>query len=369
MVSPARLALRTAQLGMAYGVANQRGALSASDAERLLDAPVRVGISCVDTAPAYGASEARVGRFLRTRSVPLEIVTKLSPPPRGLSTAAQRAHVQRSIDASLAAIGQPSVHVVLLDADPSGRATGTTFGSVNITIRNNLIHGICPSGEGVVFSLGGTGSAHPDDGQAYEVAVEGNVVRDSPFKLAQFVGCQNCRGHRILTRPAPQAGDWGEDTVRPQEGKFNAPTTLAPRPRLSASLSGLRLRVALTDPEDRVGQVRAFALVAGEARRLPRLDTTAADRVEFGIDPALAPSVTTIRVEACAREDANRVLHTIELQPSLELPRAPAGPAPTAPPIEPAAAPSLPWWLVAGAVVTAALVGAAVYQELDGSTR
>ena len=78
-------------------------------------------------------------------------------------------------------------------ADPAGGATGTKYGSRNITIRNNKIHGVCPGGEGVVFSLGGTGSAHPDDAEAYEVAVEGNTVYDSPCKVAQFVSCQDCR--------------------------------------------------------------------------------------------------------------------------------------------------------------------------------
>lgn len=77
--------------------------------------------------------------------------------------------------------------------DPKGGAFGTKYGSRRITVRNNRIHDVCPNGDGVVFSLGGTGSDHPDDAQAYEVEVSNNVVYDSPCKLAQFVACQNCR--------------------------------------------------------------------------------------------------------------------------------------------------------------------------------
>lgn len=139
--------------------------------------------------------------------------------------------------------------------------------------------------------------------------------------------------------------------------------------RLSASVSGDRLRVALVDPEERAGQVRAFAVVGEEARRLPRLDTSAPDRIEFGLDPELSAASTTIRVEALARDDASVVLHAIELRPALALPTEPSAPSPP-----PVAAPSpssgaVPWWILAGAVVTAALVGAAVYQELDGAAR
>ncbi len=98
------------------------------------------------------------------------------------------------------AIDITGVHKVVIEdneifdsADPAGGATGSKYGSRNITIRNNTIHGVCPGGDGVVFSLGGTGSAHPDDAAAYTIVVEGNTVYDSPCKVAQFVSCQDCR--------------------------------------------------------------------------------------------------------------------------------------------------------------------------------
>lgn len=119
MDGPARLALGAAQLGMAYGVANHRGALAEAEAKQLLLAAVRLGIDCVDTAPAYGDSEARIGRFLRTSDVGLRVITKLRPPPPGLSEAALGEHVHTSVERSLSALGRSSVHVLLLHGSQS----------------------------------------------------------------------------------------------------------------------------------------------------------------------------------------------------------------------------------------------------------
>lgn len=154
----------------------------------------------------------------------------------------------------------------------------------------------------------------------------------------------------------------------PEPGAEATPTTpTAGRVRLSGSVSGSRLRVALVDPDEQVGRVQAAALTPMGPRLLPRLDTSVADRLEFELDPSLGPA-SPIRIEAYAVDgDPPQVLLSIELQPSLELPTAPAPRSVTEPPIQEAAAAELPWWLVAGAVLTAALVGAAVYQELDAA--
>ncbi len=137
------------------------------------------------------------------------------------------------------------------------------------------------------------------------------------------------------------------------------------RLRLSASVSGHRLRVALVDTDELVGRVQAFAVDGGIFRPLPRLDTSAADRIEFALDPSVGPS-PTIRVEAYAREAVPPLLlHAIEMIAALEAPRAPTPPAPA--PIAATApeAPGVPWWLIAGAMIAASLAGAAVFQELD----
>lgn len=76
--------------------------------------------------------------------------------------------------------------------DADGGATGCKFGSRDVTIRGNTIHDLGEDPETRVFSLGGTGSPHPDDAEAYRIRVEGNHITGVAGKLAQFVGCQDC---------------------------------------------------------------------------------------------------------------------------------------------------------------------------------
>lgn len=57
-----RLMLGTAQLGMAYGVANTAGRPDFRQAVRLIAAAADGGVNCFDTAAAYGDSEVILGR-------------------------------------------------------------------------------------------------------------------------------------------------------------------------------------------------------------------------------------------------------------------------------------------------------------------
>lgn len=51
--------------------------LSESDVERLLHAAVDHGVTLIDTAPSYGLSEARIGRYLGARRAEVVLSTKL----------------------------------------------------------------------------------------------------------------------------------------------------------------------------------------------------------------------------------------------------------------------------------------------------
>ncbi|MBM6595838.1 aldo/keto reductase [Microvirga pudoricolor] len=62
-----RLGLGLVSLGRVWGVA-QTVPPDDEAAQRLLEAAWTLGIRIFDTAPAYGASEARLGRFLRSRA-------------------------------------------------------------------------------------------------------------------------------------------------------------------------------------------------------------------------------------------------------------------------------------------------------------
>lgn len=111
----AKLVLGSVQLGLAYGAANRMGKPDERAALALVRRAVEGGVSAIDTARAYGDSEARLGRALGPRRV--RTITKLSPLP-GLSPDASpgavRAAVDASIAASLAALGRERIDCLLL---------------------------------------------------------------------------------------------------------------------------------------------------------------------------------------------------------------------------------------------------------------
>jgi aryl-alcohol dehydrogenase-like predicted oxidoreductase len=76
-----RLAVGTAQFGDAYGVANKTGRLSQSDIADILNLARRSGIDTLDSAIAYGDSEARIGA---SNVHGFRIVTKLPLLPAGI---------------------------------------------------------------------------------------------------------------------------------------------------------------------------------------------------------------------------------------------------------------------------------------------
>lgn len=108
-----RLALGTVQLGLSYGVANTGGQVPEDEAGRILLLARRSGLDTLDTAIAYGASEAVLGRLGLGG---LRVVTKLPPWPgeaaaQGLSVAAW---VRQSVRGSLARLGLSRLHGLLL---------------------------------------------------------------------------------------------------------------------------------------------------------------------------------------------------------------------------------------------------------------
>ena len=76
----ARLALGTAQFGLAYGLNNQTGQPSATAVAELLAAAQAAGLTLLDTAAAYGNSEARLGELVGG-NVGFELITKLPAGP------------------------------------------------------------------------------------------------------------------------------------------------------------------------------------------------------------------------------------------------------------------------------------------------
>jgi aryl-alcohol dehydrogenase-like predicted oxidoreductase len=104
-----KLALGTAQFGLAYGIANTTGQLSESESRAIVDLARMSGIDTVDTAVAYGSSEARLGQ-IGVRD--FRVVTKLPALPDGEPDPA--AWVASSVGASLRALRCERVYGLLL---------------------------------------------------------------------------------------------------------------------------------------------------------------------------------------------------------------------------------------------------------------
>jgi spore coat polysaccharide biosynthesis protein SpsF (cytidylyltransferase family)/aryl-alcohol dehydrogenase-like predicted oxidoreductase len=95
------LSLGTAQLGMRYGRANISGQPSVVDAERIIHAALDYGITDIDTARAYGASERRIGQALRSgMQGRARVITKLDP-LTALMDSASRQEIEFAVDASV----------------------------------------------------------------------------------------------------------------------------------------------------------------------------------------------------------------------------------------------------------------------------
>ena len=104
-----RLALGTAQLGLAYGIANRSGRIKLDEAKSILTHAHSLGIRMLDTAVAYGDSEARFGSFGVSS---WSIITKLPKAPlecNGISR-----WVIDSVENSLSRLKVDQVYGVLL---------------------------------------------------------------------------------------------------------------------------------------------------------------------------------------------------------------------------------------------------------------
>lgn len=104
-----KLALGTAQFGMPYGIANQAGQVSRMEAKSMLQLAAANGIDTLDTAIAYGESEACLGE-VGTQG--FKLVTKLPPIPEGCADV--NGWVQEQVTASLARLGVKGLYGLLL---------------------------------------------------------------------------------------------------------------------------------------------------------------------------------------------------------------------------------------------------------------
>ena len=77
-VATERLVIGTAAFGQPYGATNTRGQVPETIAGEVLERASALGIDTIDTAPAYGAAEALLGRLPQARR--FAVVTKFNLP-------------------------------------------------------------------------------------------------------------------------------------------------------------------------------------------------------------------------------------------------------------------------------------------------
>ncbi|MBI5437576.1 MAG: aldo/keto reductase [Nitrosomonadales bacterium] len=104
-----RIALGTAQFGLPYGIANQGGQITRSVAKAMLQLATANGIDTLDTAIAYGESEACLGE---AGVQGFKLVTKLSAVPDGCADV--NGWIREQVAASLMRLGVTAVYGLLL---------------------------------------------------------------------------------------------------------------------------------------------------------------------------------------------------------------------------------------------------------------
>jgi aryl-alcohol dehydrogenase-like predicted oxidoreductase len=120
-----RIAIGTAQFGMPYGIANAVGQIHPKEAAAILHRAAQSGIDCIDTAVAYGDSEACLGEIGVAN---WEIITKLPPLPETLHDVAK--WVDEQVAASLQRLRVPRLGALLLHRPTDLLGThGTTYRS------------------------------------------------------------------------------------------------------------------------------------------------------------------------------------------------------------------------------------------------
>ena len=112
-----KLALGTVQLGLDYGRVNKSGQPSRFDAVNIIKKAVSSGVEVIDTARAYGDSEAVIGEALGGNFGNVFVTTKLSPLdnlPENVSAKDVEREVLSSVNLSLDNLKTKRIDVLML---------------------------------------------------------------------------------------------------------------------------------------------------------------------------------------------------------------------------------------------------------------
>jgi aryl-alcohol dehydrogenase-like predicted oxidoreductase len=111
-----QMALGTAQWGLNYGLANRDGQPSRETVRQMMEVALNAGVDVLDTARAYGESEAVIGSLLPESGRAFRVVTKLAPDiwRPGMSADQAIAGARVSLHASLGALRDDRLDTMLL---------------------------------------------------------------------------------------------------------------------------------------------------------------------------------------------------------------------------------------------------------------
>ena len=264
--------------------------LSQDQALELMDAAWELGITCFDTADAYGggSSELMIGRWIRSRGVRPRLTTKtFNPVEAGADQGLSPERIARELPASLERLGVDHVDLYLAHEFDPDVPMSASFGILDLAVAEGAILGYGVSNFDTAQLAAALAAGEPRAVQNnYSLLARGDERELLPLCAARGVAYQAF---------SPLAGGWltgkyrrGEPfpagsrmTQRPEPyAEFTAGATFDVLDRLRAlaasrgtSLAGLALAWLLAD--ERVSQVvigpgrPAHLAVVGEALEHP----------------------------------------------------------------------------------------------------
>ena len=108
-----KLGIGAAQFGLDYGVSNTEGITPIAEVAKILKQAELLGIELIDTAPAYGNSEAVLGSCIQDR-ICFKIMTKTPFFDKDVIREEDVAHLRKTLISSLRNLQQSSVYGLLI---------------------------------------------------------------------------------------------------------------------------------------------------------------------------------------------------------------------------------------------------------------
>lgn len=157
-----KLVLGTVQFGLNYGIANRSGQVSFDDVKTILSTALDHGVDTLDTAAAYGESEAVLGRALRELGIAdrMKVISKVTPVPENVDA---EAFIRESVAGSLRNLGLETLPLVLLHHEED---------APHLEIMHRLV------ADGLIESCGIS-----IDSMAYPRVVEGEAAVQHPCNV------------------------------------------------------------------------------------------------------------------------------------------------------------------------------------------